>query len=69
MNNFLAIILSRCKATTLPDKWKAILHSINAATLSSCKATWAAHTKPHQAQLNEKGNPENERPSDLVYHP
>ena len=37
----LAVLLSKYKATTFPDKWKAILHSISIIAYSSCKTIWA----------------------------
>ena len=53
-----AVLSSKCRATNLPDKCKAILHSINATAWSSCKAIWALHREPDQDPLTDNVKPE-----------
>ena len=50
-----AVLLSKWKATTLPDKWKAILCSIMVMALSSWKTKWALHIESDQDPLTDNG--------------
>ena len=54
----LAIVLSRWKATTLTDKWNAILNSIRATAWSFYKTMWSLHIEPDQVPLKDRSNPE-----------
>ena len=64
-----AVLLSKCKATTLPDNQKVILHSLSTTAQSPYKTIWILCIEPDLGPLHNKKThkTENKRPNKWVW--